>query len=143
MPTRKTWHDVVKEITVDANGCWLYSHVCMSTGYGRVRWQGRRTTTHRVTWEHYVGPIPEGRQIDHLCRVRACCNPLHLEVVDQRTNVRRGESPSTVTARSGVCQRGHSMADAYHAPGSGKYSCRSCTKLRRAGKLDYQLARIV
>lgn len=55
--------------------------------------------THRITYLFYVGPIPDGLELDHLCRVRACCNPDHLEAVTRLVNVRRGNAVKTRVVR--------------------------------------------
>lgn len=73
--------------------CWIWTGSRSGGGYGRfVVDTTRRESTgaHRFSYELLVGPIPEGLQIDHLCRVRACCNPAHLEPVTTAENVRRG-----------------------------------------------------
>jgi hypothetical protein len=82
---------IVKRITVDdRTGCWLWDGYISTTGYGSIKFQGRIGSVHRLSYESFVGPIPEGLQIDHLCRVRACCNPEHLEPVTSRENTIRG-----------------------------------------------------
>lgn len=52
---------------------------------------GRRVMVHRVSYETFIGPIPKGLEIDHLCRVKVCANPEHLEAVTHQENVRRGD----------------------------------------------------
>jgi hypothetical protein len=70
--------------------CWIWQLDHSYDGYGR-KWLGsRRVHAHRWTYEQHVGPIPEGLQLDHLCRVRNCVNPDHLEPVTPRENTRRG-----------------------------------------------------
>lgn len=73
--------------------CWLWTAaIVQSTGYGRIGTGGRHhmNSAHRVAYEMMVGPIPKGLQIDHLCRVRHCVNPAHMEVVTSAENTRRG-----------------------------------------------------
>lgn len=85
-------------------GCWLWTASVRRRGYGRFGSKGDQRAAHRVAYEALVGPIPEGLQIDHLCRVTRCVNPEHLEPVTQRENVRRGHnSPATRTQ----CPHGH------------------------------------
>lgn len=75
------------------SGCWLWTGSCLPTGYGQVGCRvGGKTyvsSAHRVAYRFVVGPIPAGLQLDHLCRVRRCVNPAHLEPVTPRENVRR------------------------------------------------------
>lgn len=74
-------------------GCWLYMGSWDSAnGYGKISWGGRHSMLHRVVYELTVGPIPEGLILDHQCRVRACCNPAHLEPVTVQVNTERGEA---------------------------------------------------
>jgi len=90
---------------VDASGpCWLWTGSVDHKGYGR----NRGTRAHRVAWELLVGPIPKGLTLDHLCRVRNCVNPDHLEVVTNRENIMR--SPITlarIAAETTHCPQGH------------------------------------
>lgn len=75
---------------VDSNGCWIWQHAIGDDGYGRI-WNGRiMARAHRVYYERLVGPVPLGLELDHLCRVRSCVNPNHLEPVTHGENVRRG-----------------------------------------------------
>jgi len=116
---------------VDKSGdCWVWTASKHPGGYGQIAMKPRGMRgAHRVAWEMLRGPVPEGMQLDHLCRNRACVNPAHMEVVDQRTNVLRGSGHTAVNARKTVCKRGHSLADAYvHR---GMRECRTCKLMKQ------------
>lgn len=76
---------------IDGNDCWFWNKR-ISGGYGRHSILGKQYYAHRLSYEEFVGQIPEGMFLDHLCRNRSCINPEHLEVVTQGENVRRGEA---------------------------------------------------
>lgn len=82
--------------------CWLWSGQMNPYGYGHFEVKRKRIRVHRWSYEHHVGPILEGFVIDHLCRVRNCVNPDHLEAVTSAENTRRGE----VATRT-HCLKGH------------------------------------
>jgi hypothetical protein len=84
--------DSIGVYEIVASGCWLWTGGKDTTGYGRKSVKGRLQPAHRVFYEAARGPIPSGLVLDHLCRVKLCVNPDHLEPVKQVTNVRRGTS---------------------------------------------------
>lgn len=101
-------------VAIDPNtGCWLWTGAKSRDGYGRIMLPDagvrRSRPAHRVGYETFVGPIPDGLQIDHLCRVRHCVNPAHLEPVTPRENTLRGDGPAARRARQDVCQAGHPL----------------------------------
>lgn len=124
-PTRKAARTPIKErmqarVTVDPGGCWLMGGR-LRNGYALIRdAEGRQRDAHRVVYEEYVGPIPEGLQLDHVCHTldkdcaggtscphRRCVNPAHLEPVTQRENALRGVSFSAANAAKTHCANGH------------------------------------
>lgn len=101
MATLKFW--------VNAVGCWEWLGTRNADGYGIVCVGESRQRAHRVAYEQYVGPIPDGLVIDHLCSNRACINPKHLEPVAQAENARRGASGRDRTRTE--CKNGHAFVD--------------------------------
>ena len=73
------------------SGCWIWQLSTDRDGYGQFVWGGKYFSAHRYFYEERHGAIPEGLQIDHLCRVRNCVNPDHMEAVTFAENIRRRE----------------------------------------------------
>ena len=111
--------------------CWIWQRYIMNNGYGQVSIGKRRILTHRFSYEAFVGEIPAGLQLDHLCRVRTCCNPEHLEPVTQRENLLRGEGFAARCANATQCPQGHKYDDENTRvrPGGGR-ECRACDRAR-------------
>lgn len=126
--------------------CWLWQGYIETTGYGSLTVshsgsEKRRTAfVHRVGYEALVGPIPVGLHLDHLCRVRSCWNPRHLEPVTARTNILRGTSPSAKYAAQTECMRGHNLTEpenVYVPPRQpNRRMCRTCIKESRKARWE-------
>lgn len=102
-----------KYIPIPHCGCWAWTGFVKPNGYGQIG-LGKRgmgiAHAHRVAYELYVGPIPTGMTLDHLCRVRCCVNPDHLEPVTNAENIRRGDSGKATGRQQRAkthCLRGH------------------------------------
>lgn len=119
------------------SGCWLWIAYTQPGGYGQFFYDGRMGLAHRWSYEHYVGPIPEGLTLDHLCRHPSCVNPEHLEPVTMRENVLRGNGVCAKQARQTHCKRGHEFDSANtHVRLRGTSLirvCRACDRLRGSG----------
>jgi hypothetical protein len=86
--------------------CWLWEGYTDPAGYGHARVEGKVVAVHRAAYEAVKGPIPPDLEIDHLCRVRNCYNPAHLEAVTHAENVRRGRGGEHWAAKT-HCPQGH------------------------------------
>lgn|SRR6185369_250795 len=110
------------------NSCWPWTGGVVEGNYGYFWADGTMRRAHRVTYELLVGPIPDGLDLDHLCRNPNCVNPSHLEAVTHRTNVLRGASPFAAKAKQATCAHGH----VYTAENTGlRDGTRFCLTCRR------------
>ena len=151
---RRIRERIATEATVLESGCWVMPTSRDHNGYVRFRLsiEGRKreTGSHRASWLAYRGDIPrDDLQIDHLCRVRHCCNPDHLELVTNRENAIRsvaaigpaGRGKRPATAPPSKCGRGHDMAGENlrtHSLKNGKTVrvCRDCQRMRAAAWVE-------
>jgi len=108
------------------DGCWEWTAGHMKGGYGIVRVDGRQCLAHRVIYELLVGPIPEGKELDHLCRNTGCVRPSHLEPVKHRENVLRGEGLAARQAKQTHCGKGHLLSGSNLRMQGRKRVCRRC-----------------
>ena len=101
---------VMQRLNKTPEGCWLWTLSLNHAGYGQIGFQRQKKLVHRLLYEHFVGPIPDGLVLDHLCRVRHCANPSHLEAVTQRENVLRSDGFAPRQAAQTHCLRGHLLS---------------------------------
>jgi hypothetical protein len=118
--------------------CWIFRKKPTNRGYAQMRMpDGTQPCAHRAFYEHHVGPIPEGMTLDHLCRVRQCVNPLHLEPVTRGENVLRGDTLSAHNAAKTHCKRGHEFTPENTRLYAGARWCRACAR-ERARRLYHE-----
>lgn len=127
----------LQHIPEPMSGCWLWTGA-LSCGYGVIGVNGRSMRAHRWSYERDKGPIPPELEIDHLCRVKCCVNPDHLEAVTHSVNISRTDSPAKGRAfqlAKTHCPQGHPYS------GDNLYvykNIRGCRACRDAAILKYR-----
>lgn len=144
--SREIMRDRLLRSFQEVNGCWLWAGIVNREGYARIRVPGWPTkwAIHRVSYEVFVGPIPSGLTIDHLCRKPACINPDHLEPVTMETNIRRGFGIGMLNAAKGSCHCGHPYVGGsyrFEQIGDGKLARRCVVCRREREKQNYHAER--
>jgi hypothetical protein len=120
---------LLNKIVAGGNCCWIWTGGLYPNGYGQMKCaKGKVTSAHRVSYLLFKGSIPEDLQIDHLCRNRRCVNPKHLEVVDCRTNLLRGNTIIAANVAKTHCPHGHQYAEKRNS--SGWRWCMECNRIQ-------------
>jgi len=127
----------VAKIDKSDDGCWNWTNVVSGT-YGRFYVDGKHVQAHRFSYELYVGPIPDGLDLDHLCRNRLCVNPAHLEPVTRQENILRG---CRARGQKTHCVNGHEYTpeNTYTSANSPNHRfCRACALNSSRRAQNYQ-----
>lgn len=134
------WAD---RVAVVPRGCWVWGASVGGGGYAGAHFQGRRQLVHRLAYKVLVESVPDGLVLDHLCRVRHCVNPNHLEPVTQSENILRGDGPAELGQRRALpsdrthCTNGHELLPETTGVRFGGYvRCLICE--REATRRSYQ-----
>jgi hypothetical protein len=119
---------VICEPSTLPTGCWIWPGAKTGDGYGNVGWQCGRVKVHSLVYEHFVGPVPDGLELDHLCRNRDCANFEHLEAVTHQVNCQRGLNRQREKTH---CPRGH-VYSGYNLSikKTGSRRCKNCERDR-------------
>ena len=118
-------------------GCWLWAANCNWNGYGLLKVKRVTYAAHRYVYRAMRGAIPSNLTLDHLCRVRSCVNPSHLEPVTMRINTLRGNAVTALNFAKTHCLRGHEFTVANTYLWKGHRACKAC---RKATRRLYELA---
>lgn len=117
-----------------AGDCWEWTGSRTNNGYGQLRVAGKSAMAHRAMYEYFVADIPNGLDLDHLCRNRACVNPWHLEPVTRSENLKRAEGLGKYK-RPDCCPNLHAYDQANtRITTKGSRACRTCERERAAVK---------
>lgn len=122
------------KVYADPSGCWIWDGARHPLGYGNFNiGGGKYQGAHRACFEALVGVVAPGFELDHLCRVPPCVNPLHVESVTHRVNVLRGAAPKARAWRENICLRGHSLITYGYVrkDRAGRRQCKLCRNILR------------
>jgi hypothetical protein len=122
---------------VEVGDCWLWTAGLLTQGYGSYWHDGKTRRAHRFAYELLVGPVPDGLVLDHLCRVKNCVNPDHLEPVPSQVNVKRGYNRHKVR---NACHLGHEYTEANTRRTAGHRECRECGRIKQQAIRDKRKA---
>lgn len=115
----------------EGDGCWYWTDH-LNRGYGQMNVGGKQMKPYRLSYEAFIGEIPDGLVIDHMCRNPTCINPMHLRAVTQRVNILCGDTFAARKKAQTHCLRGHPLVDGniYYSTGGGGRRCCECRRMR-------------
>jgi len=135
----KTAQYLIDRSQDDANGCRVWVGTRTSSGYGRAHIAGQAYSAHRLSYTLFCKQVPDGLQLDHLCRNRLCIRPDHLEPVVPRENYLRGVGFTSLNASKTHCPNGHAYDDVrVRSWGTYKSLFRSCRECAREANRRYR-----
>lgn len=136
MLDNRFWSKVKVADTHFYNGtpCWEWTSNKTNDGYGRFHLNGKKELPHRVYYQDTKGKIPNGLELDHLCRNHACLNLEHLQAITHKENMKRGLTGFLSGLKNHLkthCPHGHEYNEknTYIQP-SGSRMCRTCGKIK-------------
>lgn len=136
----KEYKRIFSRIDIDGvTNCWNWCGAKDQQGYGQGFYRGRKERIHRIVYAFLVKPIPRGQyrkyaQLDHICKNTSCCNPKHLELVTQKTNVLRGDTIPAQNSRKTYCIHGHPIGK--YSPNSSRPYCKVCDSVRHKKRMS-------
>jgi hypothetical protein len=127
-------------VEIAPNGCWEWKTPSSKRCYGTFHLKDKSIKAHRFSYQYFVGSIPEGLTLDHLCRNLSCVNPDHLELASKRTNILRGMGIPAKNARATHCPKGHpyDLFNTYNLLDDRDRNARFCKLCHREANKRYR-----
>lgn len=129
-----------RSVTADSE-CWVWTGARTRNGYGQLVIHGKHYMAHRVFYGYFIAEVPDGLDLDHLCRTRSCVNPWHLEPVPRSLNLRRGDTKRTHMSSRTHCPQGHPYDAENTALRNGHRTCRTCERQRAQRNRDRKVVK--